>query len=77
MYVVLEGSALSNGALDTVNPAAEGQFHVLGEIELTSSPDLEPALTVDGANDLDDLCSRPARWCLSSTSPARRGSSAR
>jgi len=55
MYVVLEGSALSNGALDTVNPAAEGQFHVLGEVELVSSPDLEPALTVDGANDVDDL----------------------
>ena len=57
MYVVLEGSALSNGALDTVNPAAEGAYHVLGEIELLGSPDLEPALTVDGANDLDDLFS--------------------
>jgi hypothetical protein len=52
MYVVLEGSALSSGSLDTVNPVSEGQYHILGEVELTSSPDLEPALTHDGVNDV-------------------------
>ncbi|MBW2527321.1 MAG: FG-GAP repeat protein, partial [Deltaproteobacteria bacterium] len=35
LYVVLEGTALSNGTLDTLNPSSEGQFHVLGEVELT------------------------------------------
>jgi hypothetical protein len=58
LYVVLEGTALSNGTLDTLNPASEGVFHVLGEVELTGAgAGLEPALTVDGANDLADLFS--------------------
>jgi hypothetical protein len=52
MYVVLEGSALSSGTLDTVNPVSEGQYHILGEVELSSSPDLEPAMTHDGVNDV-------------------------
>jgi hypothetical protein len=52
MYVVLEGSALSSGSLDTVNPFSEGQYHILGEVEMSSSPDLEPALTHDGVNDV-------------------------
>jgi hypothetical protein len=55
MYVVLEGSALSSGTLDAVNPVSEGQYHILGEVELTTSPDLEPALTLDGVNDVDNL----------------------
>jgi hypothetical protein len=55
MYVVLEGSALSSGTLDTVNPVSEGQYHILGEVELSTSPDLEPALTLDGVNDVDNV----------------------
>ena len=60
LYVVLEGTAVSNGDMtsDTLNPVSEGQFHVLGEVELTGAgAGLEPALTVDGANDIADLFS--------------------
>jgi hypothetical protein len=52
MYVVVEGSALSSGSLDTVNPVTEGQYHILGEFELSNAPTLQPALTHDGVNDV-------------------------
>ena len=55
LYVVLEGTAISNGLLDTLNPVSEGDYHVLGEVELSGvGAGLEPALTVDGANDIAD-----------------------
>jgi hypothetical protein len=52
LYVVLEGGRFSSGLLPTLN--FPGQAVCLGAVELDSSPDLEPALTTDGVNDLDD-----------------------
>ncbi|HEX5065075.1 MAG TPA: hypothetical protein VFY49_03110 [Myxococcota bacterium] len=53
LYVVLEGARFSSGLLPTLN--FPGQPVCLGAVELDSSPDLEPALTTDGVEDLDDL----------------------
>jgi hypothetical protein len=55
LYVVLEGARFSSGLLPTLN--FPGQAVCLGAVELDSSPDLEPALTTDGVNDLDDYVS--------------------
>jgi hypothetical protein len=54
MYVVLEGNRPSFGSLFTLNPLNGPPTVVLGTVELDGSPDLEPALTVDGVNDVDD-----------------------
>jgi hypothetical protein len=55
LYVVLEGNRLPGlGSLFTLNPINGPTTVVLGTVELSGSPDLEPALTVDGVNDVDD-----------------------
>jgi hypothetical protein len=55
MYVVLEGNRWSSGLLGlprTLNFKDEPVC--IGAVELSGSPDLEPALTNDGVNDVDD-----------------------
>jgi hypothetical protein len=54
LYVVLEGNRAGAGS-DTLNPASGPTNLVLGAVELDGNPDLEPALTTDGVNDIDDL----------------------
>ena len=54
LYVVLEGNRPSQASLLTLNPENGPGTYVLGSVELDGSPDLEPALTVDGVTDVDD-----------------------
>ncbi|MGH0031140.1 MAG: thrombospondin type 3 repeat-containing protein [Myxococcota bacterium] len=57
LYVVLEGNRPSFGSLFTLNPINAPDTVVLGTVELDGSPDLEPALTVDGVESIDDRLS--------------------
>jgi hypothetical protein len=55
LYVVLEGNRASLATLDTLNPENAQGAIVLGSVELDGNPELEPALSVDGVNAIDDL----------------------
>ena len=56
LYVVVEGNRFSSGVFGmprTLN--FQDDPVCIGTVELDGSPDLEPALTVDGVNDIDDV----------------------